>query len=623
MQLSSLHLWRPAYEAYASLTWFLAAVLCSILVAGNRYPELPLIGAAIIAATIASVRFGQALSVWKYRFWLDGRAPIVISVAEVKKKMDARPGHVWMGYGFEWRRDHTQRLYDLQKCNRDTLRPPCSRLIRRALKLGNPSHGDPILHGLEPREEDQYIPIKDIKGHVFVPAKTGAIKTRLLALLATQAILRQPRETVVILDPKGDKELLDLVREVCRLANREDDFAYFHPAFPKDSVCIDPLANWTRTTEVASRIAALIPSESGVDPWSAFGWRVLYLVVEGCVYTMGERPTLATIRRYVEGGVDQLLHNTIVKQLTEDGIDWRQAIEPYLKNVGKHRRPSPSTPNETVALVEYYKRERQNPARIGPVDGLIQMFEHDHAHAQKMLATLLPVLAMLTAGDLAELLSPNRDNPADTRPILNGATIADSGAVIYVGLDALSDAVVASAISSIFTADLTSYAGARFNSQKFEPNLNVFVDEANEAVNQPFIQMLNKGRGAGYCVIFFSQTFSDFVAKLGSEDRARQVLGNANSTIVGRTTDGMTAQFVMEGFGKTFVNSVASHHGTSTVADGEVLNHVGSYGARGSEELMEVVPQEALAHLPDLEYFASYSGGKIRKGRIPVVIPTV
>lgn len=619
---TSLNIWRPAYEAYGGAAWTVAAVVTAYFYVVERFPRGPLAAVAAVSLLMAAARFAQSMKVWVFRFWLDGRPMETMSVADVKQKMQARDGHVWLGYGFDWRRDHAQRFYDLQKKKLEELRPPFAAWIRQRLGIGYPKKGSPELHGLEPRESDIYVPLADLKGHVYVPAATGALKTRLLVLIAIQAILRTPRETVIILDPKGDKDAMDLIREVCKLCGREEDFAYFHPAFPKESVRIDPLANWTRTTEVASRIAALIPSESGVDPWSAFGWRVLYTVVEGCVYTMGERPTLATIRRYVEGGIDQLLHMTIVKKLEEDGINWKQAIVPYLKNASRARRPSPATTDETVALVAFYKKERQDEGSLGPIDGLISMFEHDHAHAQKMLSTLLPILAMLTAGDLAQLLSPDRSDPNDQRPILNGASITDSGAVIYIGLDALSDAVVASAIASICMADLTAHAGARFNSQRFEPHLNIFVDEANECVNVPFIQMLNKGRGAGYCVMFFSQTFSDFVTKLGSQDRARQVLGNANSTIVGRSKDAATVEYVMEDFGRTIVTTVQSHQGTNTTAEGEIANHTASYGVRGTDELMEIVPAEAFAKLPDLEYFASFTGGRIKKGRIPVVIPT-
>lgn len=599
--------------------WFGVTVASCVSLRVQLLPEKLLLLAVPLSAALGACRLVQAIQVWRHRFALDGRGVEWISGEELARKMRARPDHVWLGHGFDWTRIHTQRLYELEKLDVRRLRVPAANLVRQLLGRSTPRKGSPLLHGVEPVEHDIYVPIAELQGHMFVPATTGALKTRLLALLVAQAIRRQPREAVVVVDPKGDQDLLELIRAECRAAGREQDFAYFHPAFPATSVRIDPLANWTRTTEVASRISALIPSEAGHDPWSAFGWRVLHLVTEGCIATHGERPTLTTIRRYVEGGVDQLLHNTLVRRFEQEGIDWRTAIEPYLRQVARYNRPSPTTPNETVALVAYYLSERQQPQSIGPLDGLISMFQHNREHAQKMLASLIPVLTMLTAGDLASLLSPDRSDPTDLRPILNGASIVEAGTVLVAGLDALSDGVMASRIASIFMADLTAHAGARFNLGVSQPRVNIFVDEACEVVNLPFIQLLNKGRGAGYQVVFFSQTYSDFVAKLGSEALARQILGNANSIVAGRTKDGLTAKYVVEDFGQTIVTSIQRHRSTSTVVDGELLNYSGSYGERMSEALSEIVPPEALGRLPDLEYFASFAGSRIVKGRIPLI----
>lgn len=609
--------WRPAYESYAAFMWFGVAVASGISLRLQLLPENVLVLTAPLSAALGLYRLAQAIQVWRHRFALDGRGVEWITGDELGRKMRARPDHVWLGRGFEWTRIHTQRLYELEKLDVRRLRVPAAALVRRLLRRSTPRKGSPLLHGVEPVEHDIYVPIAELQGHIFVPATTRAIKTRFLALLAAQAIRRVPHEAVVVIDPKGDRDLRDLIAAECRVAGR--DFGYFHPAFPAESIRIDPLANWTRTTEVASRIAALIPSESGHDPWSAFGWRVTHLIAEAYIATHSERPTLTTIRRYVEGGVDQLLHDTLVRRFEQEGLDWRTAIEPYLRQVARYNRPSPTTPNETVALVAYYLSERQQPQSIGPLDGLISMYQHNREHAQKMLASLAVLLTILTAGDLAGLLSPDRNDPTDTRPILNGASIVDSGAVVYLGLDALSDAVVSSAIASIVMADLTAHAGARFNLGVSLPRVNIFVDEACEAVNVPFVQLLNKGAGAGYMVVFLSQTYSDFVAKLGSEAVARQILGNANSVVAGRTKDGLTAKYVMEDFGKTILTSVQRHRGTNTVVAGEILNYSGSYGERTSEALSEIVPPEALGRLPDLEYFASFSGSRIVKGRIPLI----
>ncbi|MCK7582151.1 MAG: type IV secretion system DNA-binding domain-containing protein [Chromatiales bacterium] len=59
------------------------------------------------------------------------------------------------------------------------------------------------------------MPVEHSAGHLLIVGTTGAGKTRLLDLLVTQAVLRG--EAVVILDPKGDRDL-QLVGATCLCA---------------------------------------------------------------------------------------------------------------------------------------------------------------------------------------------------------------------------------------------------------------------------------------------------------------------------------------------------------------------------------------------------------------------
>ena len=409
------------------------------------------------------------------------------------------------------------------------------------------------------------------------------------------------------------------MRGECERAGRGADFAYFHPAEPAHSVRLDPLHNWTRTTQVASRIGALVPSESGNDPFSAFGWRVCYLVAEACATSSKERPTLTTIRRYVEGGIDQLLHRVVAQALAADGVDWEREIAEQKRKIPKgKRRPGDDATVETALLVALYKRcYAQGTSAL--MDGLISMYEHNREHSQKMLASLIPVLTMLTAADLEALLSPDREDINDHRPILDGAKVVESGMVMYMGLDSLSDSVIANAVASITLADLASHAGARYNEGISEPKINIFVDEANQAVNAPFIELLNKGRAAGVQACFFTQTVSDFVAALGSEAMAQQVLGNANTVLAGRIKGKTTTDYVSEAFGRSVLATSRTSQGTQPQSD-ELVGYSASYGHHTTETQSELIPPEQLGRLPDLEYFATYTGGAVHKGRIPVLV---
>ncbi|ECR0768143.1 conjugative coupling factor TraD, PFGI-1 class, partial [Salmonella enterica] len=93
------------------------------------------------------------------------------------------------------------------------------------------------------------------------------------------------------------------------------------------------------------------------------------------------------------------------------------------------------------------------------LDGLRSAVRYDRTYFDKIVASLLPLLEKLTTGKTAELLSPDYQDIDDTRPIFDWEQIIRKKAVVYVGLDALSDSEVASAVGNSMFADLVSVAG--------------------------------------------------------------------------------------------------------------------------------------------------------------------
>ena len=58
------------------------------------------------------------------------------------------------------------------------------------------------------------------------------------------------------------------------------------------------------------------------------------------------------------------------------------------------------------------------------------------------------------------------------------------------------------------------------------PRICVHSDEFNEIIGDEFIPLLNKGRGAGFTVTAYTQTWSDVEARLKNAAKAGQVAGN-------------------------------------------------------------------------------------------------
>jgi conjugal transfer pilus assembly protein TraD len=536
------------------------------------------------------------LRVWRRHHRLKGRPLAFIDSSNLERRMDRGP-ELWLGWGFDWTGAHAQLVHDL-------LRTGPARLI------GNTSGrlGADWIHGLGERERSVRLPLVHTEGHLLVVGTTGAGKTRLFDLLVTQAVLRG--EAVVIIDPKGDQDLRNAAERACLSVDAPEHFVHFHPAFPRESARIDPLHSFNRATEVASRVAALIPSETGNDPFKAFGQMAMSNVVQGLL-AVGERPSLVTLRRYLEGGAESLVERVLVRYLGEHVPNWETEAKPFL-------RQARDTTARVTGLVRYYRESvcGRHPSTV--VDGLASLFEHERVHFSKMIASLMPILNMLTSADLGPLLSPDAADTRDPRRVTSMAECIERAQVVYLGLDALSDSMVGGAIGSILVADLAAVAGDRYNYGVNLTPVNVFIDEAAEVVNDPFIQLLNKGRGAGLRLTVATQTFADFAARTGSEAKARQVLGNINNLVALRVLDAETQQYVTDSLPKTRLKSMLLTQGSTTDSRNPLL-YTGNVGERLGEEEGDLFPPALLGQLPNLHYLAVLAGGRIVKGRLPIL----
>lgn len=596
---------RRPYELHIAGVW---AIACASMAAA--YMELPDGTSALIPAVCYGLMSGRSLvkGIALAGRGNPGTVLSFLSIDNLMKKL--KPERLWFGWGFDWTPLHTQRAVDYMLSGiRDD-------------KNTNENPGSPWIHGLNKgKEEDVHIPLKSLEGHTIMFGTTGSGKTRAFEVMIAQAIVRG--DTVIVIDPKGDKELKDRMEKECIRAGRTKSFFFFHPAFPKTSARLDPMRNFTRTTELASRIAALLPSQTGgSDAFTAFAFRALNLVAQGLLET-GKRPSIKQLRYYIEGGAESLVVHAIEAHADRIDPDWKTKADPYFikARAGKARKMETITNQDWLATIEWYKDTLGNGADGSEgIDGLLSLVEHNRMHFSKMIASLIPVLNMLTSGEMGELLSPSEVDPTGFgRPILDSSNIIASKQVLYVGLDALSDAIVSSAIGSVVLADFASVAGMIYNSGKKYGRISLFVDEAAEVVNIPFIQILNKGRGAGFQVVMATQTLPDIVARLGDEARARQVLGNCNNLITLRIKDGETQKFVIETFGQTFIKTVERSMSSGMSTSENIAHYSGNNSQSLSYGEHELFPQHLLGQLPNFHYVASIAGGRVVKGRLPIL----
>ncbi|WP_157263923.1 conjugative transfer system coupling protein TraD [Azohydromonas aeria] len=612
--------WRPAYEMWAAWTWFAGmAFFTYIGVKGNLRADaaMPL---AMAAMAMAMLRAHQSLDVLVKRASLSGRAMQVITTRRLASFTND-PEQVFLGFGFEWLPVHSQRLYELSKINYKDyyVSPLLLRALGYTVKPQPDSEiGVPYIHGVELQERPLYRPLQNFIGGLLLVGTTQSGKGVALSTFLTQAIRRG--DIVVFIDPKNSERLKRVVRRACADYREPDTYIECHPAFPERGVRLDFLFNWQKPTEVASRLQSIMPVDTG-GAFAAFSWDAVNVVVQGVVY-IEDRPNLMKLTRYIEGGIESLLEAALARFYDEHlAANWREAQDIRelvgAASKGQIKRPSDVTTPQLLAYVIYYEQRIPEPQREKIIDSMIRVFRHNREHYQKITANLLPVLSMLTSGDLGRTLSPDPFDLDDKRPIMNFEKIERGGHVLVLCTDSLPDPAVASAIAALAIADLAARAGMRYN-LGIKARLTLVVDEMANVINRPLIEILNKGAEGGINTICAMQTLGDLAARLGSVDAARMALGNLNNLIALRSKDRPTQDFVAETFGKTGIHMVRV--GLNEGADAHVGDWSSGRSVQLSESMEDRVPVDMLGKLPDLQYFGMV-GARLVKGRFTILDP--
>lgn len=641
---------RPAVELYTVCVCVAAALLC--IFAPWAVALTPLFG--MVAGTgflgLGFVRLKQALVVLRYRRNIR-RLP---HYTMTSKDMPVSNERLFIGKGFRWTQKHTQRLMETYLPKYAEYVEPTSiytfaRRIEERLEFApfplkllskatswdvpfNPARplppvgGLPRLHGIEPNEADVSLPLGERVGHSLVLGTTRVGKTRLAELFITQDIRRirkKDREVVIVFDPKGDADLLKRMYIECKRAGRLDEFYVFHLGWPDHSARYNAVGRFGRISEVATRIAGQLSGEGNSAAFREFAWRFVNIIARALV-ALGRRPDYEQILKHVTN-IDALFLEYAQKYFAEhDPKGWQTIVELE----GKIDRKNLSfamkdRPLRVVALDMYLTQQRNSDPVM---EGLRSAVRYDKTYFDKIVASLLPLLEKLTTGRIAELLSPDYMDLEDPRPIFDWMQIIRKRAVVYVGLDALSDTEVAAAVGNSMFSDLVSVAGHiyKFGIDDGLPGatggkvaINVHADEFNELMGDEFIPMINKGGGAGMQVTAYTQTMSDIEAKIGNRAKAGQVIGNFNNLFMLRVRETATAELLTNQLPKVQVF-------TSTPASSanDAINGNTAFTSNTHDQIQSVsVPMIEPAHvvaLPKGQCFALIEGGNLWKIRMPL-----
>ncbi len=571
---------------------------------------------------------------------------------------------LYLGQGFEFMPQHTSKLMRVLSKDRDNLRG-CGH-----------SHGSIAIHNV--KRSFNYDPLlqdlTDLNSHTLIFGTTGAGKTRMLDLLASQAVMRG--DTVIVLDPKGDLDLRDNLYKACLINRRQKVFRLFDLGNVASDKCsrFNVLGSFDNVTEISSRIASLMSAAGSGENFKSHALNALtsslialkldhelkeldkkqkahsssksslhtssasalnprnikcdddLIFKHPCNYGI----TLASIRDVLSDfdSFKRILLRYFLKQVQDSGDD--ELIQSFTSMPYKCRASIAPLKELYHTLLDKRILKESN----ADLDLLFSTANLDKTFYGKVTAGILPKLNSLSAGDLKKALSPDMGISFDS--------IIKENGVFYVSLRTLVDSETGANLGKLMLADLCAVAGKiykeddissihtrdydheRYQKAQAFSQLNtpkqdkkrvcIFIDEASEILCESMVQLANKSRGAGFALTLVTQTIADFIKHGGSKADAEQIIANANTLISMRIKDGETCDAVIKRMPRIYVEERTTTRSFSRLSD---RYHISKSAI---EREVPLIPASALELLPDLEYIATLADGRVIKGLIPFLI---
>jgi uncharacterized Tic20 family protein len=245
---------------------------------------------------------------------------------------------IFLGRAFRWTRAHTQELEDFLH-QRST-----------SLPVGQDMRGGyPALHAVGmAREQPLVVPFSELVGHTLIAGTTRSGKTRLLEVILCEAI-RGPG-TVIVMDPKGDRDLL--IRSASQAHAMGRPFAFFSPAFADESASFNPFSACENTTELAERVQVLMPGGGRLanDPFFIEYPLAFVQHIGAAQQALGEDWTIERLNA-----------------LTTLEPPFERLLARYLSKVMFER---PEEPGSADSLIEAYEGMRPEACIVPVFDGL-------------------------------------------------------------------------------------------------------------------------------------------------------------------------------------------------------------------------------------------------------------
>lgn len=204
---------------------------------------------------------------------------------------------------------------------------------------------------------------------------------------------------------------------------------------------------------------------------------------------------------------------------------------------------------ETLDLDSYYLLLKKNLKYLSPnaetgenvqqnlFEQLFVRYEHKNSpfYLYATSEALQNNINMLLDSELGRLF-----DTSEHQNILSIQQIVRQKDIVYVSLNGLIYKEYIRTLAQMLVGDINYYLSEMYQ-MNHQKELIVLFDEPSSYLNETFIDLVNKGRGAGMHAIFSPQTMAD-IAKLGDKLQ-EQLVGNVNTLIIGKTNEPGEAEY--------------------------------------------------------------------------------
>lgn len=425
------------------------------------------------------------------------------------------------------------------------------------------------------------IDFEEFNQHVLIPATTGSGKTTLLQLFIQHAV--KYNMPLVLVDGKGSKDTLEAMQVIARFYGKEvraftdDGDMRYNPVEHGNDISIrDKLVSLAETESVFYSSAAkallqvtvqLLDEFKGIKGVErSLPYVQQYLLPRNVLdlfahVMLKHNPKLFEIEVEVKASKKpkkkENKKTKLLDDLEEPDDNQTDSTEPKDKRFEDIERDEEQVPEteivvlnpKTLDLESYYFLLKRNLYYLLTDDGDVDkqkkiLFErlfirYEHKTSPFYLyatsEALQTNLNMLLDSELGKLFDTK-----GAKNTLDIQEIARKNDIVYVSLNGLIYKEFIRTLAQMLVGDINYFASEMYRKSQSKGILTIF-DEPASYLNESFIDMVNKGRGAGIHAVYSPQTMAD-IAKLGDK-LMEQLVGNVNTLIIGKTNEATEAEY--------------------------------------------------------------------------------